>query len=139
MTRLEARKKRLGVKGEIITEAFTGARKVLDALDDASWQGLILELVLEGTVTGREKLQVPQQDRERYLGRNGLLARINDALQRKGIPGQLTLSDQAAPFEQGVLIEGELSDINASFDNLIADAREQYEHDVAQILFDSEV
>ncbi|MEG1433698.1 V-type ATP synthase subunit E [Eubacterium sp.] len=139
MTRLENRKKHLLVKQSILDETFKHARMALDALSGESWEKLITRIVLDGASTGREQLQVPQKDRERYMGENGMLKRLNTALKAKGLPGELTLSEDDAAFKAGVRLIGERFDVNGSFDRLIDDARITYEREAADILFPAEV
>lgn len=139
MTRLAVRKNRLAVKRDIIDGVFAQVEEKLGELDKVQWEKLMMKIITEGVETGRETLKVPAADRDKYDGSQGLLKRINDQLIKAGLPGELTLSQDAADFKAGVLIEGELSDINGSFDGLIANARNTYEREVAQILFPTEV
>lgn len=139
MTRLENRKKHLLVKQSVLDETFKHARMALDALSGEAWEKLITRIVLDGASTGQEQLQVPQKDRERYMGANGMLTSLNTALKAKGLPGELTLSEDDTPFKAGVRLVGERFDVNGSFDRLIDDARITYEREAADILFPAEV
>lgn len=136
MSHLETRKNTLIAKRRVIDEAFDGAREQLRHLDDEKWSVLIASMVAESVVTGDGKLRVPAQDREKY--ENGFLDSLNRGLQANGLSGQLTLDDQPADFEAGVMLVGEDSDINGDFDVLLDAVREKYEHQVAAILFDDQ-
>ena len=70
---------------------------------------------------------------------NGFLTRLNAALTAAGKPGQLTLSEHTGKFSGGVVLEGKTSDYDASFPTLLKLVKNQYEHDVAAILFKTEV
>lgn len=136
MSHLETRKNTLAAKRKVIDEAFDGAREQLRHLDDEKWSVLIASMVAESVVTGDGKLRVPARDREKY--ENGFLDSLNRGLQANGLSGQLTLDDQLADFEAGVMLVGEDSDINGDFDVLLDAVREKYEHQVAAILFDDQ-
>ncbi|MBM6968278.1 V-type ATP synthase subunit E [Pseudoramibacter alactolyticus] len=136
MSHLETRKNTLAAKRKVIDEAFDGAREQLRHLDDEKWSVLIASMVAESVVTGDGKLRVPARDREKY--ENGFLDSLNRGLQANGLSGQLTLDDQPADFEAGVMLVGEDSDINGDFDVLLDAVREKYERQVAAILFDDQ-
>lgn len=137
MTRLDSRKNILAVKRKVIDEVFGKARTALDTLDESRYEALVTKIVVNGSETGTEKLQVPEKDMKRY--RDGLLNKLNAALKEAGKIGELTLDETPASFNSGVMLIGEMSDVNGSFDVLIDDAREKYEREVAEMLFEVEV
>lgn len=137
MTRLDSRKNILAVKRQVIGEAFEKARESLEALPDSRYEALITKIVLEGAETGTEKLQIPEKDVKRY--EDGLLNKLNTALKEAGKAGELTLDETPATFKSGVMLVGKMSDVNGSFDVLIDDARDKYEREVAEMLFEVEV
>ena len=137
MTRLDSRKNILAVKRKVLNEVFDKARTALDTLDESRYEALVTKIVVNGSETGTEKLQVPEKDIKRY--KDGLLNKLNTALKEAGKIGELTLDETPAAFKSGVMLVGEMSDINGSFDVLIDDAREKYEREVAEMLFEVEV
>ena len=137
MTRLDSRKNILAVKRKVIDEVFDKARTALDTLDESRYEALVTKIVVNGSETGTEKLQVPEKDMKRYS--DGLLNKLNAALKEAGKIGELTLDETPASFNSGVMLIGEMSDVNGSFDVLIDDAREKYEREVAEMLFEVEV
>ena len=137
MTRLDSRKNILAVKRKVIDEVFDKARTALDTLDESRYEAPVAKIVVNGSETGTEKLQVPEKDMKRY--RDGLLNKLNAALKEAGKIGELTLDETPASFNSGVMLIGEMSDVNGSFDVLIDDAREKYEREVAEMLFEVEV
>ena len=137
MTRLDSRKNILAVKRKVIDEVFDKARTALDTLDESRYEALVTKIVVNGSETGPEKLQVPEKDMKRYS--DGLLNKLNAALKEAGKIGELTLDETPASFNSGVMLIGEMSDVNGSFDVLIDDAREKYEREVAEMLFEVEV
>ena len=137
MTRLDSRKNILAVNRKVIDEVFDKARTALDTLDESRYEALVTKIVVNGSETGTEKLQVPEKDMKRYS--DGLLNKLNAALKEAGKIGELTLDETPASFNSGVMLIGEMSDVNGSFDVLIDDAREKYEREVAEMLFEVEV
>ena len=140
MTRLEERKRALAAKRQVMAEVFNEARERLENLDEMRWSEMITKIVVEAAETGEERLVVPQRDRARYtkpfMGGKSMLEMLNAALVASGKPGKLTLSDTAARFSAGLMLEGDQSDVDASFEGLIRDAKEKYEYEVSKILFD---
>lgn len=134
MTRLDSRKNALAIKRKVIDEAFNNARLALDNLDNTRYEALITKIILEGVETGNEQVQVPKADIDKY--KNGLLDKLNSTLKAVGKTGNLTLLETPAAIKSGILLIGEKSDINGSFDVLIQDARDKYERKVAEILFE---
>lgn len=134
---LEARKNTLESKRKVIEEAFMLAEKELAQLTDDKWGKLITGIVLKASETGTEKLCVPATDMKKYSG--GLLAEINAALVQVGKKGELTMADEPAKFEGGVLLIGKNSDVDCSFKTILREVRKKSEREVAAILFGSEV
>ena len=92
---------------------------------------------MKSAETGTEKICVPAADRAKYEG--GFLARLNDALVKAGKQGKLTLSDEAAKFSGGILLQGKTSDFDGSFATIMRDVRTRIEKEVADMLFAAEV
>ncbi|WP_370822713.1 V-type ATP synthase subunit E [Acidaminococcus massiliensis] len=134
---LQSRKENLASKRKVLQEAFDRAAGQLEALPQEQWEKLIGRIVLGSDLTGRETLVVPAKDRHRY--ENGFLARLNGELKAQGREGALALSDKAADFADGVLIEGENCDYDGSFATLLEDVRTGEEYRVAELLFGAEV
>ncbi len=134
---LESRKNALNLKRQVLEEAFAAAETKLQQLPQADWEKLITKLVVQGAETGSEKLCVSAADKAKF--ENGFLTRLNAALTAAGKPGQLTLSEHTGKFSGGVVLEGKTSDYDASFPTLLKLIKNKYEHDVAAILFKTEV
>ncbi|MEF9918243.1 MAG: hypothetical protein RR790_03150 [Eubacterium sp.] len=143
MTRLDSRKNTLAVKRSVIDTVFAEAKTVLNNLDDARWAALITKIVLSGAETGSENIMVPEKDMNKYtnpfMGKDSMLEQLNKALEKSGKKGELTLCNTPANFESGIMLVGVRSDVNGSFDVLLKEARDQYEREVYEILFETEV
>lgn len=134
---LEARKNALDSKRKVLEEAFAKAEETINAMPDYKWEQFITSIVVKSAETGTEKICVPAADRAKYEG--GFLARLNDALVKAGKQGKLTLSDEAAKFSGGILLQGKTSDFDGSFATIMRDVRTRIEKEVADMLFAAEV
>ena len=130
---LQGRKDALAQRREVLDEAFSQALKDLHEQKGPKWEALITSVVLQGARTGREKLRVPAGERELYLS-GGLLERLNGALARKGLPGNLSLDD--GEVKSGVALIGETSDVDDSLEALLADVRQRCEHEIDRLLYE---
>ena len=134
---LEARKNALDRKRQVLEEAFANAEETINAMPDYKWEQFITSIVVKSAETGTEKICVPAADRAKYEG--GFLARLNEALVKAGKQGKLTLSDEAAKFSGGILLQGKTSDFDGSFATIMRDVRTRIEKEVADMLFAAEV
>ncbi len=139
---IEARKNTLAAKRALLDEAFAAAVENLCALAPEAYAALVTGLVAAGAETGSEKLCVPAAHRERfekpYLGGKTMLALCNEALEKAGKPGKLTLGADAARFTGGALLAGEETDVDCSFEALVASYRDAHEAEVYSLLFTEE-
>lgn len=142
MTRLESRKIALAEKRKVMDEAFVAAREAMSQLDDGKWSALITKIVLSGVTTGDEKIAVPKKDVQKYtspfIDGNSMLDHLNEVLTQAGKAGNLTLSNEPAAINDGIVILGDKSDVNGSFDVILNDTRSSCEREVSEILFGKE-
>lgn len=134
---LEARKNSLMSRRTVIDEAFELAGKRLLSLPEDRYEALISALVVESAETGNESISVNTADLGRY--KNGLLQKLNAALEKAGKRGGLTLSAVPADIGGGLLLVGDKFDVDLSFEALIRAEREISERAAAEILFGPEV
>ena len=134
---LEARKNSLDSKRKVLEKAFAKAEETIAAMPEDKWEQIITSIVVKSAETGTEKLCVPAADRAKYEG--GFLDRLNAALVQAGKQGGLTLSDEAAKFAGGILLQGKTSDFDGSFATILRDVRTRIEKEVADMLFAAEV
>lgn len=134
---LESRRKALDSKRDVIAKAFESAEKELENLPQETWERLITNIVLKCSETGEEKLCVPAKDLDKY--KNGMLDKLNKELVENGKKGELTLFEEPAKFNGGVLLIGKNSDFDGSFEMILKEIKTKSERNVAEILFGSEV
>ncbi len=138
---LEARKNTLVSRRRLIDSAFDGAVGELAELDGEAYAGLITRLVCRAAETGREQLVVPERARVRYekpfVGGRTMIELLNSAYhEQTGRPAAFALSAQTGDFRGGIRLVGEKTDIDCSFEALVAEWRESHEAEVSQKIFD---
>lgn len=133
MGRLELRKADLAERRARIDEAFRRARGRLLDLDDDARRSWIRSLVLAAGETGREGLRLAARDR-RLFGKSEL-AELNRALVAEGREGGLHLVDEGREIEGGCLLVAQDYDVDRSLDALLAEARDELEETIADLLF----
>lgn len=145
MAGLQIRKNTLAARRAVMDEAFSMAGEQLADLPKERWEALITRLLLEAAETGAEIMEVPAADREKYewtpegnlpiIGEKSFFKRLNAALKESGREGKLTLADAPANVIGGFRLMGPVYDVDASFDALLSQAREDWEQEIYRILY----
>lgn len=145
MAGLQIRKNTLAARRAVMDEAFSLAGEQLADLPKERWEALITRLLLEAAETGAEIMEVPAADREKYewtpegnlpiIGEKSFFKRLNAALKESGREGKLTLADAPANVNGGFRLMGAVYDVDASFDALLSQAREDWEQEIYRILY----
>lgn len=130
---LDARKAVLGAKEELIEDTFLQALSRLQNMKPEESRKIIQPMLLFAAQTGREEIIVSARDRELYTPE--FLAALNDALEKQGKQGKLTLSVQAREILGGFILRSGEVEVNSSFDSILRMQRDQLEPDVAAALF----
>jgi len=131
---LEARKRILACKQEMVAQAFAEAGAQILNLPEEKYVLLLANLAANAARTGEEQLLFSPKDRGRYGKRVTLAA--NEALERTGKPAALTMGEESREITGGVIVTDGRIDVNCSVEALIAACRRELTPTVAQILFD---
>ncbi len=134
VAQLEARKRRLAVKQELLGRAFDLALEKLLALPEEQYVSLLAKLATDSTSTGKEAIILSTADRPRY-GKRVVLA-ANALLEQAGRPASLTLSEESRDFRGGLYLQAGNVETNCTFPTIVRMLREQMAGQVAQVLFD---
>ena len=129
---MTVRREALAKRQEILGEVYNQALERVYSLPEDDWASLIEKLVLEVVETGKEKVKFAAADMER--GRK-ILPRLNKSVKAKGLPGELTVDTDPGSFRGGVVLIGTATEMNASFEALFRNLRNESETEVAAILF----
>jgi len=128
-------------KKNLIDKVINLAYEKLKALDDNSLFKFVVKKVASENLNGDELIQVSKNDFNRYLhlfstgtkkGSNYLLDKLNDAL---GSKYQLQLTNDYANIDGGFIVIGKNYDLDFSFSALLSTIKDEYEVEIAQILF----
>lgn len=130
---LEARKRKLAVKQELLDEAFAQAMEKLLSLPEEEYVSLLAKLASDASDTGHEALVLSVSDRPRY-GKRVVLA-ANQYLEQAGKTAALTLSEESREFRGGLYVKNGSVENNCTFSTILRMLREQMAGQVAQVLF----
>ncbi len=137
-----AKQRSLAKKKIQIDEVFVKAVARMNALPDAQWKAWVLSQLSTDQLAGNETIIATKQDHPRFLAMfvsEPKTAPITLDLLNKALKGKkysLTLSDQIATADGGFFVVGTDFDIDHSFSTTLSGLKEQYESDIASILFD---
>ena len=162
MARLEARKRLLSAKQDMVGQAFDLALKKLVELPEQDYIALLANLAVAASRTGQEQVIFSQKDRARYgkqvvTTANEILAmRVSPNLpeeltaSRAGAildrvvtgasavlsgTGMLTLAEESRPMAGGLILRDGRVETNCSFEVLIHLQRDALSAEVARVLF----
>ena len=162
MARLEARKRLLSAKQDMVGQAFDLALKKLVELPEQDYIALLANLAVAASRTGQEQVIFSQKDRARY-GKQ-VVTQANEILARRVAPklpedltasragamldrvvtgasavlsgtGMLTLAEESRPMAGGLILRDGRVETNCSFEVLIHLQRDALSAEVARVLF----
>ncbi len=133
VAQLEARKKLLAAKQEMIGQAFQGALEELVSQKDQDYLSVINDLLLEMTDTGTEAVIFNELDKKKITDQ--FLDKVNESLVEQGKEGKLKLLDETRNIKGGFILQRRGLEINCSFESLLAIKRDELEYEVAELLF----
>ncbi|HHU28295.1 TPA: hypothetical protein GXZ54_03965 [bacterium] len=135
------RQRSLNVKKELLDQVFSESSKKLDELKDDEYRNLIVNLLKNEKLSGDETIKVAKKDFDRYIklfdgkkNKNGeivltFFSRLFDN------DYQIILSSESAPIIGGLIVEREDYDLDLSFESLLQGIRDNYEPELAKMLF----
>ena len=132
MANLEARKKVLEKKQDLIEESFQKALNHLRHLSDEEYQGAVKKLLLRAVESGEEEVIISPGEKRIT---SALLNEVNEELRSKGRQGKLKLSSERREFQGGFILKAGRKEVNNTFYSLFQERREELEAEVAGILF----
>ncbi len=132
--KLDARKGLLGLKQDMVTEAFTMAREGIIGLPEAQYVEFLATVAAKSVVTGDEDIVLNAKDRSAVGSKVQSLA--NEKLKARGISGKLGLSAEAGDISGGLLLKQGDIGVNCSVDTLLELSRSELAAQVAELLFE---
>lgn len=134
MCELDGRKAVLKTKREIISTVYSKAFDRLLALPVEDKKKLLYSIITKNAPESDITLTIPEGDADIYSAE--FIKSLEDEISKRfSAPSCVSVSDTFAPFKGGVIMTGKKCDVNASFEQLTADAAELYENDVSVMIF----
>lgn len=130
---LDARKRLLSVKQEMVSEVFETVLDRLQGLSDPEYIALLVRLAVKASATGEGIILLNAKDLHRHG--EALVAEANQALGKKGEPARLTLSPETLPITGGLILREGRVETNCSFEAILRLAQKEMTADVARLLF----
>lgn len=131
---LEAKKRVLATKQELLSEAFKRAAARLAGFCEDDYVALLVRLAAEASRTGSEQIVLNANDRAR-IG-NTVCEKANETLKAQGRPAKLELSGNTRDMRGGLILESGDIEANCSIDTLIKQYKNYLSPKAAAVLFD---
>jgi len=129
----ESRANFLSAQDNLFEEAFMEALRDFMELPEERYRVWLKRVILKNVSGGKEEVVAAPYDRA--LLADGLLDEINLALQERGGEASLTLAEEEADFERGVILASGNYINNLSLETLMREVRDRHEEGVLKILF----
>lgn len=131
---LEAKKRLLATKQELISNVFERAAMMLSELPENDYIAMLVRLAAEASRSGKEQIVLNKNDRAR-LG-DTVCRKTNETLKAQSRPANLTLSDKTRDMRGGlILVSGDI-EVNCSIGTLLNQYKNELSSKVATVLFD---
>lgn len=129
---LEARRRILTAKEDLVQETFTQALQNMLRLPLDRRAGLFVRLMLASAQDGTEEVRPAVDDRALV---ESLLSQVNLELQKQGKSGKLHLGSNEPGIKGGFLLAGDHYRVDNSFESLLMNMKDDLVPEVARILF----
>lgn len=132
--KMEAKKRLLAAKQEIVNQCFELARERILSMPLSSYEDFLIEQIVSAAEDGTEQLILSAQDSER-ISLLRFLSQVNSRLADAGEKAAITISEETVDAPAGFLLRRGEVVINCTLDAMLADKREELEVELAAILF----
>lgn len=145
---LDARISRLNHKHELLDAIFTLAKDEMKQFSDEQFVMLYTRLIKQYSMTGNVVVRISNNDISRYkntgicreqLNMDGdLLSCWGEILTKeRGVLTTFTLDERYASIDGGVILCGEVYDVDLSYNTILREAFTAYEKEIADCLFEN--
>jgi len=132
-SRLEAKKDVLALKQDLVSQAYKRAMEKILGMPEADYVNFLAREAGNAALTGKEEIILSAADRE-SLGEK-IVAAANALAAKRGLPGELKLSDKTRDMAGGVVLRQGDIEVNCTLDSLLELSRGSLDAEVARILF----
>ena len=130
---LDAKKEILGLRQEMVSEAFRLAEQKLAGMPEEEYLAFLTRLALEAVSTGTEELVMNEAQRD-TLGEK-LAAAVNAARKEAGKNGEVTVAQDTREITGGFILRQEKVEVNCTLDLMLELIRNEVAAEVARVLF----
>lgn len=130
---LDARKKRLEAKQQMIEAAFDRALEKINTLPYDQYMNIILNMIVSSIRTGEEEIILSESDKMRM--KDKLADEVNKRLSAKGMKAAVTVAEETREINGGFILRTGDVEVNNSFETLIKMKRDELEPEVVKALF----
>ena len=116
-----------------MSAAYDKAREAILALDEDKYVAFLAEQAGAAALTGREEILLNKTDRDRIGAK--LLAAANAAAVKRGLPGEMKLSDETRAVSGGLILRRGSIEVNCTLEKLLEMSRSALDAEVASVLF----
>lgn len=131
---LESRKSVLAMKQSAVSSTFELAKQKISSLPEQDYVAFLANLASEAAANGQEGLVFSANDQRRVGAKVAKAA--NERLAAKGMPGQLTVSDETRNMSGGLILKQGDIEVNCTVDTLLELSRGELAARVAEVLFE---
>ena len=132
--RLDAKKRLLFIRRELVEKVFGEARKAFLELNKEEARELFKQALCEETDSGEETVVISSTEKTRIT--KEFIEEVNEALRSRGKKGNLVLQILKTEAEDGgFLLKGKKMLSDCTFSSMLSTVREDVEPEIAGILF----
>lgn len=132
--RLESKKSVLAAKQNAVSQAFELAKSKIVSLPELDYVAFLANQAAEAAITGQEQIIMCPDDRARCGAK--VVKAANELLAKRGVPGQLSLSEDSRPMSGGLILKQGDIEVNCTVDTLLELSRGELAAQVAEVLFE---
>lgn len=130
---MEAKKLLLQTRQDLLSEAFAAALNKIKNMDNAQFERLMTDLMVNLIETGDETVIINEADKKRLSP--DFLYYVNRTVAKEQVPCNVTMSDEARDIPSGFILKRGDVEINATFEALLRQKKDALSAEVVKILF----
>ncbi|HIV02321.1 MAG TPA: V-type ATP synthase subunit E [Candidatus Aphodoplasma excrementigallinarum] len=130
---MEAKKLLLQARQDLLSEAFAAALNKIQNMDNAQFERLMTDLMVNLIETGDETVIINEADKKRLSP--DFLYYVNRTVAKEQVPCNVTMSDEARDIPSGFILKRGDVEINATFEALLRQKKDALSAEVVKILF----
>lgn len=130
---MEAKKLLLQTRQDLLSEAFAAALNKIKNMDNAQFERLMTDLMVNLIETGDETVIINEADKKRLSP--DFIYYVNRTVAKEQVPCNVTMSDEARDIPSGFILKRGDVEINATFEALLRQKKDALSAEVVKILF----